>query len=391
MEQSNSQPRILILYTETRGTHINTAKAIIEAIKHQTQTNCSVTLVDVWKYAKFPLKFLPRMIFWFRERRPVSRWHIQNSHSQKRLLWFTFLARPYLQKVIPQIFAEHPCDLIVSVHPITSVPILEVMADEHQIPFWVVVTDIATRNVFWFDTRTSMTIVPTVKALSFASQVGIPYSKLCLLGVPVSTAYCVKPASKEEICVELGIDPSKPIVMIAGGKNGVGPVDIVAQQVDERFNEINILVLSGRNSSLKQHLSEYNWRNTTRVFGYVNDLWRLMWIADVMITKAGTGMLAEALNVGLPMVLFHRVPYLEDANVSFLVEQGAALWAPTPKMAVNALSRWLENPIELQNAKEICHRLARPDAAATVARMITTQAEDHFNGNYDDDSQRKNN
>lgn len=391
MESSKTQPNILVLYTETRGTHANSARAIIEALKHQTPPTCSVKLVDVWEYAKFPLNFLPRMIFWFRERRPVSRWHFQNSHSRKRLRWFTFLARPYLQKLIPQILEEYPCDLIVSVHPITSVPMLEVMAEAYRIPFWVVVTDIATRNVFWFDRRSALTIVPTVKAMNFASQMGVPYSRLYLLGVPVSAAYCVNSLGKQKICDELGLDASKPIVIIAGGKKGVGPVDVVAQQVDARFNNINLVVLSGRNSNLEKRLTEYNWNNQTRVFGYVNDLWRLMWIADVMITKAGTGMLAEALNVGLPMILFHRVPYLEDANVSFLVEQGAALWAPTPKMAVNALSRWLDHPAELQNAKEICCRLAKPGAAVELAQMMTTQAENHFNGNYDDNSQRKNN
>ena len=371
-------PRILILYTETGGTHANAASAIIEAIEHQTQENCQVDLVDVWAYAKFPLKYLPRMIFWFRERQPISRWHSRNSHSKIRLERFNFLAHSYLQKVLPAILKDHPSDLIISVHPITSAPVIEVISADVDIPFWVVVTDIATRNAFWFDHRATLTIVPTAKVMNYAAQIGLPLEKFHVMGVPVLKSYKVDPLVKEEVCRELNMDPDKPVVMVAGGKSGVGPVDAVAQRIDEHFDSVNLLVLSGRNESLKKRLSEYNWNNLTHVFGYVNDLWRLMWAADVMVTKAGTGMLAEALSVELPMILFHRVPYLEDSNVSFLVENGAALWAPTPKMVVNALSRWLENPKAFESAQKACRNLAKPEAALELGKLITKQAEQHL-------------
>jgi UDP-N-acetylglucosamine:LPS N-acetylglucosamine transferase len=323
--------RILILYTETGGTHANAARAIIEAIEAESEKNCQVDLVDVWAYAKFPWKYLPQMIFWFRGRQPISKWHIRNSHNRIRLDWFNTLARSYLKKVLPEILQQHPSDLIISVHPITSAPVIGLISEEIDIPFWVVVTDIATRNAFWFSRLTTMTIVPTVKAMNFAAQAGIPFDHLRLMGIPVTKSYKIDPVVKDEVCRALNMDPAKPVILVAGGKKGVGPLDAVAQGIDERFNEINLLVLTGKNESLQQKLSEYNWNNPTHVFGYVNDLWRLMWAADVMVTKAGTGMLAEALSVELPMIVFHRVPYLEDSNVSFLVENGAALWAPTPK------------------------------------------------------------
>ncbi len=389
MPQSES-PRVLLLYTETGGTHGNAARAIIEAVKEQAGHQCQLDLVDVWQYAKFPMKYLPRMIFWFRERRPVSNWHFRNSHNRSRLDSFKFLAHGYLQKATKKILAEHSYDLIISVHPITSAPVLDVLAEDTDIPFWVVVTDIATRNVFWFDQRASKTIVPTVKALNFAAQSGISFERLCLQGVPVPKGYYSTSLEKTAFCREMKMDPQHPLIIVAGGKEGVGPVDEVAQRIDERFSNINLLVLTGKNHSLFRRLSEYNWNNSTHVFGYVNDLWRLMWAADIMVTKAGTGMLAEALSVGLPMILFHRVPYLEDANVSFLVENGAAFWAPTSRMVVNALSLWLEDRSALQSAQKACHTLAKPKVAVTLGKMIISTAEHHFeqsNGNKHDDSE----
>lgn len=384
---SHQQPHILILFTETGGTHANAARAIIEALDALPDHPCTVELIDVWKYAKFPLNKLPRMISWFRERQPISRWNFQNSQKKSRLDRFNFLAKPYLRRRIQSILKKKEFDLIVSVHPVTTAPILEVIPEGCLIPFWTIVTDIATKNVFWFDVRAEQTIVPSAQAMSSAAQFGIPYEKVALMGIPVPHAYHQNPYTREEVCREYGLNPSNPIVLVAGGKAGVGPLAEVAQRIDERFGAINLLLLAGNNERLQQRLCEYNWANSNHVFGFVNDLWRLMWAADVMVTKAGTGMTAEALSVSLPMIIFHRVPYFEDANVSFLVENGAALWAPTSRMVVNGLVRWLNHPEECQNAREACRRLAKPKAAVMIAKWMAATAEKHFNGIDNDDSQ----
>lgn len=377
MERIEPQPSILILFTETGGTHANAARAIMESIHTLSNGKWSVDLVDVWKYARFPWRKLPRMIFWFRERQPISRWNYQNSQNQARLDRFNFLARPFLKKRLREILATKDYNLIISVHPVTTSPMVEVMPEGSEIPFIPVVTDIATRNVFWFDHRATMTVVPSIQTLNVATQMGIPLQQLKLIGVPVSEPYNKNPHNRAAICREIGLDANKPIVIVAGGKSGVGPLGEVARQIDERIPNINLLVLTGRNESLYHRLSEYNWSNSTRIFSYVNDLWRLLWAADVMVTKAGTGMTAEALSVGLPMILFHRVPYFEDANVSFLVENGAALWAPTTRMVTNAVSRWLKYPGELLAAQDACHRLAKPEAAAAIGSMCIEIAEKH--------------
>jgi 1,2-diacylglycerol 3-beta-galactosyltransferase len=122
-------------------------------------------------------------------------------------------------------------------------------------------------------------------------------------------------------------------------------------------------------------LSLYNWKNEVIIQGYLDNLWDWMWAADVLVSKAGTGMLAEALSVGLPMVLFHRVPYLEDENVTYLVNEGAAIWAPTPRMVVNALKCWIGSPGQLNAAAEACRHLAQPQAARLLAEGLIQMAE----------------
>jgi 1,2-diacylglycerol 3-beta-galactosyltransferase len=92
--------------------------------------------------------------------------------------------------------------------------------------------------------------------------------------------------------------------------------------------------------------------------------------ADVLVTKAGPGTIAEALNAGLPIILYSRLPGQEDGNVTFVTGVGAGVWAPTAEKVVNTLRRWISEPDEYRKAVEACRLAARPDASRNIAREI---------------------
>lgn len=371
--EASGKLRIAIFYTESGGTHLGTANAIKEAIVAAAGERCEVDIIDIWRSAPFPVRFLPKIFETLRQWKPFSRWHSAHSHTKLRVEVFNWFASGFLRTKIDKVLTGS-YDAIVAAHPLCSAPILHVLPQDTSPPFIVVINDLATRNSFWFDEKATMTVVPTDQTINFAIQSGLSWQRVKTLGVPVLSSYRRRTENRLDTCRRLNLHPEKKTVLLAGGKMGVGPLELVAQKVDETRNGINLLILAGKNDSLRQRLEGYNWVNAVKVFGYVDDLWNLMWLADVMVSKAGTGMLAEAINVGLPIILYHRVPYLEDANVSFMVQHGVAVWAPTPKMVVNALDAYLEEPDKLREAKAACKRLASPGAARELAGLILTLA-----------------
>ncbi len=92
--------------------------------------------------------------------------------------------------------------------------------------------------------------------------------------------------------------------------------------------------------------------------------------ADVIVTKAGPGTIAEALNAHLPIILYSKIPGQEDGNVTFVESEGAGVWAPKPQMVVRTLTRWLSRPAERELVIANARRIARPDAARHIARVI---------------------
>jgi len=140
--------------------------------------------------------------------------------------------------------------------------------------------------------------------------------------------------------------------------------------VDECGLDLGLVIVAGRNQRLKESLEAETWENPTFIYGFTRDMPDFMRAADFIITKAGPGTIAEAINAHLPIILYAKLPGQEDGNVTFVEEEGVGVWAPTPQLVVRALTRWISRPQEKAAVVDNCRRVARPDAARQIAREI---------------------
>jgi 1,2-diacylglycerol 3-beta-galactosyltransferase len=158
--------------------------------------------------------------------------------------------------------------------------------------------------------------------------------------------------------------------LIVGGGDGMGPLAKTARAIDESGLRLGMAIVCGRNEKLQADLIAHAWENPTFIYGFTNDMPDLMRAADIIVTKAGPGTITEALNAGLPVVLYSKIAGQEDGNVDFVVSEGAGVWAPKPQYVVRALTRWLSRPEEKRAAIEAARRAARPDAARRIAHLL---------------------
>lgn len=371
------RPCVLFLYTETGGTHRNAAEAIAEAIEIEYPDQFDLNLVDIWKFSSWPYNLLPGLLHRLGDNRLYQRIKTNWSASPHPIKLFNRLSHFYSRRMIDQLLKQYPCDLAVAVHPLAAAPVLSALEQKKAFPFAIVVTDLASRNIFWYDKRADLLVVPTDEARKNALLAGIPWQHLQQIGIPVSMEYCVTLEDRADLRQRLGLPVGKPVVLLVSGKNGVGPVEDTAAIIDEEMEEISLVIITGRNQPLRKRLSRYNWKNHVVIEGYVEQMSEWMWAADVLVSKAGTGMIGEAINVGLPLILFHRMPYLEDANVSFIVSEGVGVWAPTPRMVVNTLKQWLSHPDHRKKVVNACRRMAAPQSARQLALLFSEMAQEH--------------
>ncbi len=330
-------PRILFLFSDTGGGHRSAAEAIIEAIQLQYGNRISTEMVDIIKHHGPPIlnrlpDLYPQMV------RVPQAWglgyRLSNGHRRARLI--TASAWPYLRRSIRAFIAQHPSELIVSVHPLAAAPVLRALGRERP-PFITIVTDLVTTHALWYHRRTDLCIVPTEAAFLRGLQHGMKPEQIRTIGLPVADRFCHPASSQKELRNKYGWPLDRRMILLVGGGDGMGPLEKTAQAIARAQLPVSLAIVTGRNRSLKERLESQNWPLPVFVYGFVKEMPDFMRATDILVTKAGPGTISEALIAGLPMVLYSRLPGQEDGNVTFIASEGAGVWAPHPEEIVAAL------------------------------------------------------
>ena len=364
------KPHIVFYFSDTGGGHRSAAEAIIEAINLEYRNKVTTRMVDFFKdYAPRPFNHAAAMYPYIVRAPQVwgAGFHATDGRARARM--FTTTMWPIARQAARSLVQGHPADLIVTVHPFANSFALKALGVNRP-PFINVVTDMVTTHALWFDNRADLILVPTETARQRAIKYNMPPEKVQVVGLPVAERYCQPRGRKSTLRKKLGWPVGKPIVLMVGGGEGMGPLAKTAQAIDASGLNVGLVIVCGRNESLKATLEAYTWENPTLIYGFTRDMPDFMRAADFIVTKAGPGTIAEALNAELPIILYSKLPGQEDGNVTFVQEEGAGVWAPHPQDVVRALTRWISRPEERQRVIENCRRAGRPEAARTIAHII---------------------
>jgi 1,2-diacylglycerol 3-beta-galactosyltransferase len=367
------KPHMTFLFSDTGGGHRAASEAIIEAIHCEFGEAVITQMVDFLKdYAPPPFNHLPE-VYPDLVRVPElwgAMFDISDGRPQARIVTSTFW--PYVRRAARRLVRDHHSEMLVCVHPLANSFALRALGKIRP-PFVTVVTDMVSTHALWFDQRADLILVPTEMARQNAIQYSMSPDKVRVVGQPVSQLCSVPVGDKAFLRVRLGWPQGKKIVLLVGGGEGMGPLAETARAIDESGLDVCIVIVAGRNSKLEAELKEQTWENPAFIYGFTRDMSDFMRAADVIVTKAGPGTIAEALNAELPIILYAKLPGQEDGNVDYVISEGVGVWAPEPLAVVRALTRLVCRPYERRKMVKNCQHAARPDASRQIALILGKQ------------------
>lgn len=278
-------------------------------------------------------------------------------------------------KLIKERIKSFEPDVVVSVHPTMNFcPLRQTRKISKEcgkhIPFFTVVTDLGSAHTMWFEKKVDKLYVASQRLYNCARRwKGTPKENLVLTGLPIRHGFGVQAAKlgdrtseegkayQQSIKVSLGIDSTKPMVLVMGGGEGVGSLSEIVNQLYAKLTkqgvDATICVVCGRNEKLKESLATRDWesileddksnkgrkrRAISKLFkrrksnrkiaeamkraeeaatisseskgnvdvvglGFITNMPEYMVAADILVSKAGPGTIAEAASVGLPCML----------------------------------------------------------------------------------------
>jgi UDP-N-acetylglucosamine--N-acetylmuramyl-(pentapeptide) pyrophosphoryl-undecaprenol N-acetylglucosamine transferase len=174
---------------------------------------------------------------------------------------------------------------------------------------------------------------------------------------------------------EFGIPPEATCVLIFGGSLGARSINLAAVEAFAGAGFHVLHVPGARDfAELRAPGEHYHLRE------YVSPFGQALVAADLAVARAG-GSVFELAQYGLPAILIpypHASADHQTANARWMAEAGAATILPDAELTsarlrseVDAL---LGDPERLAGMAAASRRLARPDAAAVVAREVLAAA-----------------
>jgi 1,2-diacylglycerol 3-beta-galactosyltransferase len=372
--KTNRKPHILFLFADTGGGHRSAAEAIIEAFELEFPGRFTTEMVDFFKdYAPPPLNLAGPTYPAMSKMTTFWEWMFKGSDDVDRMRRVYSALWPYVRLPLYRLIRKHPCDMYISVHPLVNEPLLRALKNKKiSAPYMVVVTDLVSTHVAWFNNKSSKVIVPTRQAVTSARLAGLEKNKIQVIGLPVADRFCHPVNDRIALRKKLGWPVDLPMVLMVGGGEGMGPLDKVALAVDEARLPCGVAVITGKNKRMKKRLDKYSWQIPAFTYGFVKEMPDFMQAADILLTKAGPGTISEAFIAGLPIILYHRVPGQEEGNVSYVVDEGAGVWAPDVEDIIFTLTDWLQHPEIRNKVAQTAARLARPQASRDIARQAAS-------------------
>ena len=361
-------PRVLILTLHHGSTHVRISRALEKALLH-LRPNLKVEVVDALAHCRrwfrayynsyeIPLKYWPGL------------WDYIESHQYEGETsgpWWLYRwgARPlfrYIEAFAPDVVAATEVGLgeIAVIHKREigarySLVGMETFAYERP----------------WAQPEVDLFLSYPGEVSAQIRSLGVPPEKILECGVLVDPAFGPSP-DRRALRERLGLQQNLPVLLVNFGGSGKGKPREVVPELRNVRQPFQVVFIARRDERLrKELLSLTAGMAHAQVLAWVDNMHEWMAAVDLLVSRAGGGIVAESLNCGLPILVFDAPPG-NERRICQLIEEcwHTGYWAKRPGELAARINHLLAQREELEQLRSNAARHACPDAARIAAEAI---------------------
>lgn len=250
-----------------------------------------------------------------------------------KCIFFTFFK--YLKENKPKaVIVTHffPLSFITAVKDKLDLTLISVITDLRVHPLWV------NKGVDYY-------FVALDKAKDDLLKMGITEKKIISGFVPLRQGFLTD-TSREDLYQKFSFKP-RPTLIFVSSLRGRFPFFKKATKI--LLKNFNIFVIYGRNKKLKKYLESLNSPDI-KLFPFYENIWELISLSSVIITKPGGLTLFEGIYKKKPFIFTHYIPGQEKANMDLLIKYGIAKFVVNAEELIEAVDYFLRNSRELRKS-----------------------------------------
>jgi len=363
----NSEDKYFLLYLKTGGGHFAPASSIAHYLSTTYGRSIEPVLVDGLVNANSIARYILEDGYRFLQAR--SKLFYEFLYATNKFSWIrhfnaalsSFFMKPYLKKRIDE---ERPAKIVIF-HFFLIAPVLDILKElRYDIPVITVVTDPFTAHPLWFQREQERYIVFSERLKEDCVQERkIPASKLQVFPFVLDKQFSTPLSSAEisKVKQKFGFALEKKVVLIIGGGDGIPHGKSILRHLLYTSLDVEIAIVCGKNKQLYADALELQKDHPSlKVFAFVNFVYELLNVSDIVITKSGASTIMEIL-------IMKKIPIINDylweqelGNMEFIRDNELGIFersiAKLPSMIQELVSgeeryqRYLKN-IEKMNVR----------------------------------------
>ncbi len=229
-------------------------------------------------------------------------------------------------------------------------------------------------NAWFYDKRVD-TIVYSEEMKQVALKNGVPENKIFIMPFLLNKKFRVQDfsLSRAQMKTKLGFDSRLPLLLIAGGGEGLpGAKEIVEECARINLNA-EIGVICGRNKVQENYLrmfAKLHPKKHIHVFAFVTNMNEFLHAADVVVTKSGPSVMFETISCKCPLIISHYIHNQELGNMQFVVKNRLGFFIQKPKDIGVEIKKLLEDSKAMADIHSRCDNYVLDTHVEKIAEFL---------------------
>ena len=372
--------KYLFVYLKTGGGHLAPARSIFNYMNKHFADSAEPKLI--YGFEKTPRWVQYIIEDGYRMLQYTGKWFFEFLYALNKI---TPVARiscnllaPFMKKYLEEVIISEKPDKIVIFHFFLIIPIHRILKKKKlSIPVITVITDPFTPHPMWFLIKDQNFIVSSngLKEKIIQKKRGYNVHTYPFV-IDEKFSKLIPPNEIAALKNKYGYDPTKKLLLILGGGDGIPKGEKILIELLKSKPDYEIGIVCGKNEILQKGAEnlkkEYEAKNL-KIYGYVDFIYELINISDVVLTKCGASTIMEILNLKKVPIVNDYIWEQEQGNVDYLIEKKLGIYEPKIKKLPQAVNNLLEDEKLYSSYRENILKEKIENGVAKVARHIIGQ------------------
>lgn len=371
--------KYLFIYLRTGGGHLAPARAVANYIKKKLPDSADPVLIDGFaetnSFARFIIedgyRYLQSKAKWFYE-------FLYATHKLKIVSSISaFLVSLNMKKYLREIIIKQNPVKIVLFHFFLIKPVYNILKElDLKIPVVTVVTDPYIAHPLWFLQKEQTFVIFSERLRSSCLAKGIAPDKLNLFPFILDEKFTGNISTEEKnIFKQKHTIKKEKVLLILGGGDGIPKGNSILNNVLNVTNNFETVIVCGNNKKLFDRAEKFRKKygdDIIKVHGFINFVYELLAVSDIVITKCGASTFMEILMMKKIPVVNSYIWEQEKGNVDFIVSNGLGIYEKRVSKLPKIINTLFTNQQTLDKYLQNIQRADLKNGTKEVAEFIVS-------------------